>query len=262
MEALFVTDLLYGLEANEIQRLAPCLTLALRIADSTTKNTDIEISDIINAMGVMSEVPLDNVKSIIGEEYWDKFDEVTQRQYFNTEVSEVTQLLRVIEQKGLRLEVAIETQPISVEGKTAIYHPYRYSKDKYSRDFSQELRVIEMQYQRLVEQSNPRYIRIKAKTGSGCTGLARVLAAEGKGVLLFDPKRMTIKETIKKENPKALIVDNITAEFSDDSQKILNKYLKDGGTVIVLTSGVIPQIRNLVPLALSLSKMGIVLDSL
>lgn len=129
---------------------------------------------------------------------------------------------------------------ITVQGNQAIYHAHRIDPTERKVDFTQHVELLTATVGNLAVTNKPRLIGIVGSTGTGKTGLAKVLKQDGVNVIhinpysLCEPGSLTTDISHLFGDSKATyLIDDITCA-EPNCYPIIQKHVEKGGTVVLL----------------------------
>lgn len=129
---------------------------------------------------------------------------------------------------------------ITIQGTQAIYHAFMLDPTERKVDFSNHLDLISSTMGDLVLASKPRFIGIEGQSGTGKSGLAKVLKEGGVNVVLIDVCALSDKTRQPTDisdyfgdSNATIVIDELG--FADvNCYPLINQHLEQGGTVVAL----------------------------
>ncbi len=130
---------------------------------------------------------------------------------------------------------------ITASGTSAIYHTCPLNPTEEIIDFTAHVNVLSHILGDMIYNRKPKLIAIEGETGTGKSGLAAVLEADGINVVVINTSQM-----VDSTNPEPIdisdqITDTICTYVIDDVNNInvnsitaINRLVEAGGTVVIL----------------------------
>lgn len=129
---------------------------------------------------------------------------------------------------------------ITIQGTQAIYHAFKHDPSERKVDFTRHLELITSTMGDLVLEEKPRFIGIQCHSGTGKSGLAKVLKEDGVNVIVIDVCALSDKTSQPTDisnffiDSKATIVIDELGFADRNCYPLINQHLAQGGTVVAL----------------------------
>lgn len=129
---------------------------------------------------------------------------------------------------------------ITVQGNHAIYHAHRIDPTERKVDFTQHVELLSATVGNLVVTNKPRLIGIVGSTGTGKSGLAKVLKHDGVNVIYIDvyalhePGSLTADISHLFGDSKATYLIDEFACAEPNCYPVIQEHVEKGGTVVLL----------------------------
>ncbi|MDA0152253.1 hypothetical protein OH460_08065 [Vibrio sp. Makdt] len=129
---------------------------------------------------------------------------------------------------------------ITIQGTQAIYHAFTLDPTDRKVDFSKHLDLISSTMGDLVVANKPRFIGIEGQSGTGKSGLAKVLKEDGVNVVVIDVCALSDKTWQPTDisdyfgDSNATIVIDELGFVDVNCYSLIDQHLEQGGTVVAL----------------------------
>lgn len=130
---------------------------------------------------------------------------------------------------------------ITASGTSAIYHTCPLNPTEEIIDFADHIKVLSHVLGDMIYNRKPKLIAIEGENGTGKSGLASVLEADGINVVVINTSQMVDQTNPEPVDISDQITDTICTYVIDDVDNInvnsitaINQLVKVGGAVVIL----------------------------